>query len=123
MRGCGKARTETSEEAIGRCAAALAAVASRRVRCAALPLVRRSLREEAPDIRHGLVRAAVLCLQLPETRHHASKALRHLVSGSATGGDGELASMDDAALYVPSMGRWRIGCLVARRRRAAWWYR
>ena len=53
---------------------------SRHVRDAALPLVRRNLGGESSEVREGLVRAAVLCLQLPETRHHALKALRYLVS-------------------------------------------
>lgn len=64
---------------------------SRHVLDAALPLVRRSLQSESLEVQDGLVRAAVQCLQLPETRHHATKALRHLVTSDDN--DEEIAAL------------------------------
>lgn len=53
---------------------------SRHVRDAALPLLRRDFQEEPRELVSSLVTAAVACLQLPETRHHALKALEHIIS-------------------------------------------
>lgn len=57
---------------------------SRHVRDAALPLIRRDLDGDPVDTVHGLVRAAVVCLQLPETAHRARKALRQLIKSDST---------------------------------------
>ena len=53
---------------------------SRHVRDVALPLLRRDLTDEDSEVVALLLAAAVRCLQLPETRHHASKALDYLVA-------------------------------------------
>ena len=48
------------------------------VRDAALPLLKRDLSDETGEVRQLLIESALRCLELPETRHHALKALDNI---------------------------------------------